>query len=468
MEYLPPDEKALELAQKREDETKPKRKRKWFLNLMFLLALVVIAGIVWSQYQAPQLRQNEFQFSYGRPLPTDSQTYLRYGRQYEDVSFAKELAAINGIGEYDIEVTFASKTYVLHIHITDDKAPVITFNERDSIYLYSYHGERYIDPIYTIQEDSDYKIAISPALNELESGEQDICVTAIDAFANETTRCRTDDVWKIEPNLVSIPQVNSVEELLAQFMKTKRLTSTNFGFYYYAPYDEETYLYNPDTMFYAASIIKVPLNMLLEDRYANEEMNPQDTIKLLSADVESGAGNTLKQYKVNDQIPYSYLQEQSIVYSDNTATNALVRGLGGFTKFRQLLTSYSEQKLPNNFYTQNVVSMRYMLEVMMHLYEQRSHYDTLIGYMKQANGGEYLQASTDMFEIAQKYGDYDRNLHATGIVYTPKPYIVGIFTYNRSDAEVLIQELNSWLISYQFQKSISDKQKTETNDSPSS
>ena len=85
MEYLPPDEKALELAQKREDETKPKRKRKWFLNLMFLLALVVIAGIVWSQYQAPQLRQNEFQFSYGRPLPTDSQTYLRYGRQYEDV-----------------------------------------------------------------------------------------------------------------------------------------------------------------------------------------------------------------------------------------------------------------------------------------------------------------------------------------------------------------------------------------------
>lgn len=455
MEYLPPDDKAMKIASMTSVSNQPpKKKRKWLLNSLFILALGAIIVIYWFQNQKPQLRQEEFSFSYGTGIPTGSRSYFSYGRQYKDVSFETELAEVKEIGDYEIAVTFAQEEYTLMIHVVDDKAPIITFSDRDNVNLYSYEGEKYLDPIYTISEDSDYKISISPSIKEMTSGEQDICVTAIDAYANESTRCKTFDVWKIEPNLAKIPEVNSVEELLKQYIAMHRLTSANFGFYYYSPYDEETYIYNPDYLFYAASIVKVPLNMVFEDRYANGEMHPQDTIALLSSDIESGAGNTLKDYKINERVPYAYLQEQSIVYSDNTATNTLVRALGGFSQYRHLIAAYSDHNLPNTFYTQNVVSMNYMLDVMKHLYKHADRYQDLIAYMKAASEGEYLQSSTDMFEIAQKYGDYANNLHATGIVYTPQPYIVGIYTYHRADANTMIRELNEWLIAYQFQKSL--------------
>lgn len=451
MEYKASDQQAIKPSV---SDKQPKKKRKWLLNTLFALALGAVAIIGWLSYRQPQLKAAEFTFSYGSGIPVSSRSYFSYGRQYEDVSFESELAAVKEIGDYEIKVMFAQEAYTLIIHVVDDKAPIITFSDRDSINLYSYAGEKYLDPIYTISEDSDYKISITPSLREMKSGEQDICVTAVDAYANENTRCKTFDVWKIEPNLVKIPKVDNVADLVKQYIAAHQLNTANFGFYYYSVDDEESYVYNPDTPFYAASIVKVPLNMVFEDRYVSGEMHPQDTIALLSGDVESGAGNTLRDYKINERVPYAYLQEQCIVNSDNTATNTLVRALGGFGKYRHLIAAYSEHDLPANFALENVISMNYMLDVMKHLYRHADRYQTLIDHMKQASVGEFLQASSDMFEIAQKYGDYANNLHATGIVYTPQPYIVGIYTYRRSDANALIKELNEWLIAYQFQKSL--------------
>ena len=66
---------------------------------------------------------------------------------------------------------------------------------------------------------------------------------------------------------------------------------------------------------------------------------------------------------------------------------------------------------------------------------------------------EIIKADYDtLCEIAQKYGQYDRYLHAVGIVYTPRPYLVGIYTTNRADGEAIICELNQWLMAYQLMK----------------
>ncbi len=130
----------------------------------------------------------------------------------------------------------------------------------------------------------------------------------------------------------------------------------------------------------------------------------------------------------------------------------LVRGLGGFGKFRDQLAQYSTQTLPREFYTQNVVTMNYMSDVMKKLFQDQKKYAKVISYMKNAAVGCFLQSSTDVFEIAQKYGQFADNLHAVGIVYTPQPYLVGIYTMNRSDGDAIIRELNQWLIAYQLMK----------------
>jgi len=372
------------------------------------------------------------------------------------VTFDANLFAQKDVGDYDVKVEFAQNTYVLHIKLVDTQAPQITFAEKTRGILYRIGQAKYLEPLYTVSDDHEVQSKQTPTNAELEEGDREICVTAIDAFENKAHKCKQFHLENMTVRLTQIPDAANVEELLALFMRQKHLNEQNFAFYYASPKDGEQYVYNGDTMITAASIIKIPLNMLYEDRYAAKTMDPKGSITLQRMDVEAGGGDTVNDYAIGASVPYAYLQMQSIENSDNTATNMLVRELGGFYKFREMIAAYSDTQLPQSFYTQNVVNMKYMLDVMLKLYREQTHYQTLIEHMKRASVNEYLQSSTDQFEIAQKYGMLDQNLHATGIVYTPYPYIVGIYTMNRSDGEAIIKECNEWLLAYQFYNKILD------------
>ena len=48
--------------------------------------------------------------------------------------------------------------------------------------------------------------------------------------------------------------------------------------------------------------------------------------------------------------------------------------------------------------------------------------------MKRAASGRYIQANHFDFEVAQKYGEYDRYEHTMEILYQRDPVLVGVFT----------------------------------------
>lgn len=413
------------------------------------LFLCVFIGILFylNDHQNVTMKQKSFRFEYGSDIPYTSDAYFKYSDRYETVAFDKKLFAMKEIGNYEVKVTFANQEYTLPIEIVDESAPKIEIYDEPAL-IYRIQ-DRFVGNFYQVTDLNAAESEIH--LEKAENGKQEVCVSAIDAYQNETKECKTMTVEIKDLQLTEIPQVNSVEELVTAFIKEKRLNTDSFAFFYESFDDKEVYLYNSDRLINAASTIKVPLNMLYEDAYATEKMQPNQTIALYKNDIEAGGGHTAE-HKLNSALTYAYLQEQSIVYSDNTATNMLVRALGGFREFRKQLTQYSDVELPQAFYTQNVITAKYMLDVMHHLFEEQEHYQSLITDMKSASKGEYLQASSDVFEIAQKYGFFENVLHTVGIVYTPKPYIVGIFTMNRSDGEALISELNQWLITYQLQK----------------
>lgn len=419
-------------------------------GLIVVLATAFYAGN--HIYQRPHIKQSRFAFSIGEAIPTDSQTYLSYGSQYEDVEFDPQLFAMKDIGEYDVEVEFARERFTLHIAIVDDQPPVITFSSQNSITIYEYHDNIIINGLWQVEDESEVTIEVQPAVSEIKEGAQEICVKATDISENTDTKCKTVTVNKQPLILPDIPDVHSVQELVDTYIRQKGLSPSTFAFFYVSVGDKETYRYNEDRLIYAASTIKVPLNMLYEDAYTQGTKHPQDTIVFIKSDIEEGGGDTLKSHRVGEALAYAYLQQQSIENSDNTATNMLVRGLGGFRQFRNQIARYSTQTMPNGFYTQNVVTMNYMCDVMNTLYEKRDHYANVIKYMQHAAEGSFLQASTDVFTIAQKYGQFEENLHAVGIVYTPQPYLVGIYTMNRVDGEAIIEELNQWLIAYQLLK----------------
>lgn len=424
-----------------------KLKKYWLLIL--LLAIAFIIGYLFYRHEQDNItmKQQSFRFEYGTKLPNTSDVYFNYSNKYEDVSFDEKLFAIKEIGSYDIKVTFAQKEYTLHIEITDESAPVIEFVE-DQALIYRTQ-EQLLGTFYRVEDNSATESEI--LLNKPESGQQEVCIAATDAYQNKAKECKIMQVEIKDIEMIPIPKVDNVKSLVEAFIKEKGLNSNSFAFFYYSVKDQENYLYNEKRSIIAASTIKVPLNMIYEDAYANNKLDPKQTINLMKSDIEQGGGYTDKN-KLNTALSYAYLQQQSIVYSDNTATNMLVRALGGFTTSRSLLAKYSDTTLPPQFYSQNIITAEYMDGVMKRLYQNSERYHTLIEHMKQASKEEYLQASSDVFEIAQKYGSYENVLHTIGIVYTPQPYTVGIFTMNRKDGEAIITELNQWLIAYQLQK----------------
>lgn len=431
---------------------KKKCRKKTRITIIAVMLLVLVLAVVYFLTRKPTLAKREFTFAYGETIPTNSSAYFQHGKNYEDVDFDEASFTMSELGTYPVHVTYYDKEYEFTIKIVDEEAPQITFSEEDPIQVYEINGERQTASIFSIADISPYTYEISPAENELHSGEQEICITATDEFENSNTACKTLNLEIVAYTLHADVAAKNVEELLQTFLQEKKLSQSTFGFFFYSPVDGEEYLYNEDTLFNAASTIKVPLNMLYYDRLISGEIKENTTYVLKSSDVEEGDGETLIKYKLNQSIPLDFLQRQSIVNSDNTATNMLIRGLGGFSTFRKLLCTFDEQTYPSRFYTENVVNMHYMLQVMKHLYENQDTYGTLIENMKQASEGLYLQKSSDDFEIAQKYGLYASNLHSIGIVYTPKPYIVGIYTDNVLNSEDIIVELNEWLIAYQLQK----------------
>lgn len=415
--------------------------------------ILLIACIFGYRFlQAPSLAKETFTFAYGEAIPTNSSAYFHHGMQYEDVEFDPSLFTMQELGEYQVRVEYYEKEYVLPIEIRDETPPEILFSKEDVIHVLAIKEEVQTAPIFTIEDLSSYTYEMTPSAKELQNGVQNICVNAIDEYDNQAEKCADINLQINTYTLHADVSANSIEELIQTFIKEKRLTKANFGFFYYSPTDKEEYIYNEDTLFNAASTIKVPLNMLYYDRLAQKEISETASYVLTAADIEEGDGETILKYKVKQAVPLTFLQEQSIVNSDNTATNMLIRGLKGFHTFRKLLCTYDEQTYPSRFYTENVVNMQYMLSVLKQLYEHQDTYQVLIENMKHASEGLYLQKSTKDFEIAQKYGLYDTNLHAIGIVYTPNPYIVGIYTNNVINGEDIIVELNEWLLAYQLQK----------------
>ena len=430
------------------DSSSKKRIRKMFLGIV----MMTIAAMLFIMNEHPRVKQSLFTFSYGEAIPTNSDAYLSYGAHYKDVEFDPQLFAMKDIGTYDVEVEFEQERFQLRIAIVDDQPPVITFSDQNQITIYKYNQHIVMNDFWEVQDESDVTLEVEPAPNEIKSGKQEICVIAKDKYANTATACQSVTVKKETLELPKLPDVQTVQQLVNEFIRQKQLSSNSFAFFYYSVGDEESFLYNENRLINAASTIKVPLNMLYEDAYAQGSRKGEDTLVLIKSDMEEGGGDTLKKHHIGEAISYMYLQKQSIENSDNTATNMLVRGLGGFGEFRDQLAQYSTKTLPREFYTQNVVTMNYMSDVMKKLFQDQKKYAKVISYMKNAAVGCFLQSSTDVFEIAQKYGQFADNLHAVGIVYTPQPYLVGIYTMNRSDGDAIIRELNQWLIAYQLMK----------------
>lgn len=253
----------------------------------------------------------------------------------------------------------------------------------------------------------------------------------------------TEEVKQPEQPIIESSEDEEIKALIQTEQAKYNLTEDNFAFFYYTIEDKKYYFYNENKAFMAASTVKVPVAMYYYDKINNGEMNLNYTITYEQEDYEEGGGSTSAMYKIGQSVPISYLLKESIIDSDNTAVNILIKNLGK-EEYRYKIAEYTDQKekLPEEFYSKNITTASFGYHVIDHIYQNKLQYEELINYMKHSSMNLYLKKYIDKYEVAHKYGSYDGYVHDYGFVLADKPYLIGVYTKGISDADEVIAQIS--------------------------
>lgn len=266
-----------------------------------------------------------------------------------------------------------------------------------------------------------------------------------DEQVNEQKEEESMETASIEEPVIEETIDTNVENLINQIIIENNLNENNFFFFYYNIEEKKYYFYNENTYFTAASTIKVPVAMVYYDKIADGELDLSDTLLYNRDDYEEGDGSTAADYSVGERIPLSYLLEQTIVNSDNTALNILIHNIG-YEKCKEELTKYSDVELVETFYSSNVANASYYYDVLQYLYQNADKYSELIEYMKVSSDGGYLKSNLPQYEVAHKYGSYNGYVHDYGIIYGQNTYLIGVFTNGITNASDLIADIGEKVV----------------------
>ena len=209
------------------------------------------------------------------------------------------------------------------------------------------------------------------------------------------------------------PSQESLDDVVADFMDEYGLNSENFALSYYNTVTGEAYGYNDTHMMVAASTFKLPLNLYYYDLERSGELDPDAYI--------SGAGTTL-----------SDAHYQSLVWSNNEVSIGLLYNLGDFRTYKERMRRYftmEDEEIDYIYYVDNYYCTRMMIDALTYLYDNQEDFSEMIGYMLEAQPGEYFKAGVpEEYDVAHKYGWYEGAVNDVGIIYTPEPFLLAVYT----------------------------------------
>ena len=230
-----------------------------------------------------------------------------------------------------------------------------------------------------------------------------------------------------EPEDYGILDPDALQQIVDDYCQSKGLNSENLSVGFCYPATGDAWYWNPDAWYYSASMYKVPVMMILAERYKAGEITDETKI----------SGLTLAE-----------ANELILVYSHNDYAHAMMHYIGTDAECRTLYQQYAE--LPSDYYVQDFYdysyfTARFMTQVMQTLYTEQERFPNVIDHLLLAQPGQYFKGGITDVPIAQKYGNFKDSMgrqftHTTGIVYTENPFILTIMTKNMGAADTVIAQ----------------------------
>lgn len=231
-----------------------------------------------------------------------------------------------------------------------------------------------------------------------------------------------------------------LESLMADFRAEYGLNEKNFSLCYCDTVTGEEYRFNDTAFFFAASTYKLPLNLYYYELEQEGTLSPSSPVGGLSL---------------------SRAHYQSMVWSDNDVSHAMIYNLGSFYTYKEKMRKYftmEDTEISGSYYADNYYCTAMMLDALKYLYERREDFPELLDYMEQAQPGEYFARYANDTKVAHKYGFYydeEKNIatvNDVGIVYAAHPFLLAVYTQNAGNGVEVLARACERLIQYNNEK----------------
>lgn len=223
----------------------------------------------------------------------------------------------------------------------------------------------------------------------------------------------------------------------------------NMGFLYYNLSTGEQISFNEDKVFYAASLYKLNMNMIVYNMITESEISSEDMVYLEYYPDEQD----------NEYINYNaYLEptniitllDNTIISSDNTAAAIIYHYIGGWSAYRY---RYFQLFNIENQILDNETTVNNEFEVLKKLYDNKEEqwYSHLIDDMKNTDFHDRIDKYIPQDIVAHKVGNLDEVVNDEGIVFTDEPYILIFLTDGVGYAESVIADISKAIYIYNKQ-----------------
>jgi len=179
----------------------------------------------------------------------------------------------------------------------------------------------------------------------------------------------------------------------------------------------------------AASTVKVPLNYYVYKKIESGEVDAQDTIEYIEDDFEGGTGILQTKKLEGKSFTIKYLLKLSIVYSDNIATNMLLRHFGR-KNLKNFMRTLGGTVVDDN---KNVSCPKDMAIYLKEVYRFCNENKELGKEFKSnlcntVYNDRLPKLLPKNVKVAHKIGDQIQAVHDVGIIYADNPYILAVMS----------------------------------------
>lgn len=215
---------------------------------------------------------------------------------------------------------------------------------------------------------------------------------------------------------------NELEEYISKY-------TGQYGIYFVDLVSGYEFGINDTDEYTAASTIKVPLNYYVFKKIEEGEVDAEDTIAYTEDDFEGGTGILQSKKLTGKSFTIRYLLKVSIIYSDNIATNMLLRHFGR-KDFKDYLRWLGGTVVDDN---KNVSCPKDMAIYLKKIYEFCNENEELGSELKYnlcntVHNDRLPRLLPKGVKVAHKIGDQIQAVHDVGIIYADNPYILVVMS----------------------------------------